>query len=277
MKARKWTYIVGVLTVLVPMIVMGTYYGQDLGPKDSPTFVTTKNSGLGDGYIPKHTSDAVGLENSSLSESSGNITQTDSKYIATDEIRARDSGGLKLYDDSGAAGIFVEDGGQVGIGTTAPAAALEINHATGDSMRLTYNDANGSAANYVDFSVSSSGDLTVTPSGSHAGIVGGQSVKKTNVSDANYGTSALTSDYIVAFLTLTAARTATISTEDEDSGTATQPRVMIFKDESGSAATYNITISLESGGTIDGAANFVIDQPYQSVTIYLNGTNGFIY
>ena len=103
-----------------------------------------------------------------------------------------------------------------------------------------------------------------------------RTVKKTNVSDANYGTSALTSDHIVAFTALTAARTATISTEDEDSGTTTQPRVMIFKDESGSAATYNITISLESGGTIDGAANFVIDQPYQSVTIYLNGTNGFI-
>ena len=104
-----------------------------------------------------------------------------------------------------------------------------------------------------------------------------RTVKKTNVSDANYGTSALTSDYIIAFTSLSAARTATISTEDEDTGTTTQPRVMIFKDESGSAATYNITISLESGGTIDGAANFVIDQPYQSVTIYLNGTNGYIY
>lgn len=108
-------------------------------------------------------------------------------------------------------------------------------------------------------------------------ILSGLTLKKTNVSDANYGTSAITSDYIVAFTSLTAARTATISTEDEDSGTATQPRVMIFKDESGSAATYNITISLESGGTIDGAANFVIDQPYQSVTIYLNGSNGYIF
>jgi len=40
-----------------------------------------------------------------------NISQGDGKYIATDEIRARDSGGLKLYDDSRAAGIFVADGG----------------------------------------------------------------------------------------------------------------------------------------------------------------------
>ncbi|MFY9328398.1 MAG: hypothetical protein WAO76_10325, partial [Georgfuchsia sp.] len=61
--------------------------------------------------------------------------------------------------------MMILNNGSVGIGTTAPDAALEINHATGDSMRLTYNDANGSAANYVDFAVSSSGDLTITPSG----------------------------------------------------------------------------------------------------------------
>ena len=129
-------------------------------------------------------------------------------------------------------------------------------------------------ATSVDGSESPTEKLSAGPN--TVNILSGLTLKKTNVSDANYGTSALTSDYIVAFTSLTAARTATISTEDEDSGTATQPRVMIFKDESGSAATYNITISLESGGTIDGAANFVIDQPYQSVTIYLNGTSGFV-
>lgn len=104
-----------------------------------------------------------------------------------------------------------------------------------------------------------------------------RTVKKTNVADAAYGTSAITSDYIVAWTSLSAARTATISTEDVQSGTATQPRVMIFKDESGNAGSFNITISLENAGTIDGAANFVIDQPYQSVTIYLNGTSGYIF
>jgi hypothetical protein len=107
-------------------------------------------------------------------------------------------------------------------------------------------------------------------------VAGGQTVKKTNVADANYGTSALTTDYIIGWSSLSASRTATISTEDVQSGTATQPRVMIFKDESGNAGSFNITISLENAGTIDGAANFVIDQPYQSVTIYLQGTNGYI-
>jgi len=49
----------------------------------------------------------------------GNITQGDGKYIATDEIRARDADGLKLYDDGGN-GIFVQDGGLVGIKTLQP-------------------------------------------------------------------------------------------------------------------------------------------------------------
>jgi hypothetical protein len=116
----------------------------------------------------------------------------------------------------------------------------------------------------------------VTPTTTFA-IGGGQTVKKTNVSDAAYGTSALTSDYIVAWSSLTAARAAVISTEDVESGTTTQPRVIIIKDESGNAGTYNITITLENSGTIDGAASYVITQPYQSVTIYLNGSVGFIY
>jgi hypothetical protein len=58
--------------------------------------------------------------------------------------------------------------GNVGIGTTAPDKKLEINSATGDCLRLTYNDSNGSAAYYTDFAVSSAGILTITPSG--AGI-----------------------------------------------------------------------------------------------------------
>jgi PA14 domain/Chaperone of endosialidase len=53
----------------------------------------------------------------------------------------------------------------LGLGTTAPDKKLEINSATGDVLRLTYNDANGSAANYVDMNVSSGGNLTINSSG----------------------------------------------------------------------------------------------------------------
>ena len=125
--------------------------------------------------------------------------------------------------------------------------------------------------------------ITVTKSGSAVTIAGGlsvggsQLVKQTRVADAAYGTSALTTDYIVAFTSLSAARAAVISSEDVASGTTAQLRVMIFKDESGNAETYPITISLESGGTINGALTYVLNTNYEAVNIYLNGTNGFIY
>lgn len=55
--------------------------------------------------------------------------------------------------------------GPIGINTSLPDRTLEVNATDGQVLRLTYNDNNGSAANYVDFNVSSSGDLTIDASG----------------------------------------------------------------------------------------------------------------
>lgn len=63
----------------------------------------------------------------------GHLTFEDGLRILVDEVRARDSGGLFLRDDSGTLGIFVEDGGQVGVGESAPATSL---HVTGDGIRV---------------------------------------------------------------------------------------------------------------------------------------------
>ena len=60
--------------------------------------------------------------------------------------------------------MVINNVGNIGIGTTAPLRRLDINEATGNCLRLIYNDADGSAANYADFLVSSGGDLTITPS-----------------------------------------------------------------------------------------------------------------
>lgn len=57
----------------------------------------------------------------------------------------------------------ITSAGAFGIGTTAPDKSLEINSATGANLRLTYNDSNGSAAAFSDFSVSSGGVLTIAP------------------------------------------------------------------------------------------------------------------
>lgn len=106
---------------------------------------------------------------------------------------------------------------------------------------------------------------------------GGQIAHRTAVGAADYNPSILTSDYIIAMTDTAAARAVTISTEDEDTGSVNNPRIMIVKDESGGVAAQNITITLESGGTIDGAANKVMNQGYQSITLYIDGTNAFIY
>jgi len=53
-----------------------------------------------------------------------NIVQANALNIQTDKVRARDGDGLYLVDD-GDNGIFVKDGGNVGIGTTDPQVLLQ--------------------------------------------------------------------------------------------------------------------------------------------------------
>jgi hypothetical protein len=55
--------------------------------------------------------------------------------------------------------------GTLGLNTTTPAKQLDVNSSTGDCLRLTYNASTGSATNYVDFLVSTTGSLSMTPSG----------------------------------------------------------------------------------------------------------------
>jgi len=55
--------------------------------------------------------------------------------------------------------------GKLGVNTTSPSKQVEINASSGDVLRLTYNNNNGTATNYSDFSMSSSGNLTILSSG----------------------------------------------------------------------------------------------------------------
>lgn len=55
--------------------------------------------------------------------------------------------------------------GKVGVGTTSGDKVMEINLGTTDALRLSYNDANGSAANYMDVTLSSVGSPTFNATG----------------------------------------------------------------------------------------------------------------
>ena len=98
---------------------------------------------------------------------------------------------------------------------------------------------------------------------------------RTDQGSSDYNPSTLTSDYIIIVDNSAAARAVTISTEDVQSGSLDDPRFFIITDEEGTASTYNITVSLESGN-IDKVATAVIKADGNSITLYVDGTNGHI-
>jgi len=124
--------------------------------------------------------------------------------------------------------------------------------------------AGSSAQSKIDGSITVSNGVTV--SGGTTKLSTGMVMKRTAVADANY--TILTTDYIVAYPALTAARSVTLPSSGVTTG-----QEFIIKDESGNAGTYNITVV----GTIDGAANKVLNTAYGTVRLYYNGTGWFTY
>jgi hypothetical protein len=69
---------------------------------------------------------------------------------------------FRIESDNSAHMFFLDSGNdRIGINTSAPDKDLEINNSSGGAIRLTYNDANGSAADYADISVGANGKLTL--------------------------------------------------------------------------------------------------------------------
>jgi hypothetical protein len=80
--------------------------------------------------------------------------------------------------------------GNVGINTSARLFGLEVNHATGDCLRLTYNDNNGSPSYRCDFQMTPTGSLTILPTGNNpsvliGGNISGHSLSLTKQNVAN--------------------------------------------------------------------------------------------
>jgi len=88
---------------------------------------------------------------------------------------------------------------------------------------------------------------------------------RTPISDVNY--TQLSTDYLMAYTTLTAARTVTLIV-------ITDKQTIMVKDESGNAATDNITINAPSGKTIDGASSITINTAYGFKKLYYVASSG---
>lgn len=94
-------------------------------------------------------------------------------------------------------------------------------------------------------------------------------IQRVGVNDADY--TATSSNYLIGFTSLSAARTVTLPA----AGTMTN-KTIIIKDESGSAGTYNITVDGAGSEMIDGVSTKVISTNFGSITMYSNGLNWFV-
>lgn len=83
------------------------------------------SAGLGVGGTTTYTFDASGNINANKIESH-DLIQIDNIKLDNNTINATNNDGLKFYDND-SNGIFIQDGGNVGIGTTTPTAKLEVN------------------------------------------------------------------------------------------------------------------------------------------------------
>lgn len=127
-----------------------------------------------------------------------------------------------------------------------------------------------STANNISYTITSSsggGDSTTNASAvSYVSYTMGQpqTAVRRGIADANYTITVV--DTIVAYVSLTAARTVMLPSASNNTG-----RIIIVKDESGNCSSSNtITIS----GTVDGVANSVLNAAYGSTRLYA-GTTGW--
>lgn len=141
---------------------------------------------------------------------------------------------------------------------------------TSNSFSLVVYPQSGANNNYNTVFVA--GNVGIQKNQPRSGVEFGNSiaVNRVSVADTNY--TVLSSDYIVAYTTLTAARTVTLV-----SAANINSRIYIIKDEAGTASTNNITVQGSTGTQkIDGATTSVINTNYGMLEIYAFSSNWYI-
>jgi len=155
----------------------------------------------------------------------------------------------------GAASIIIDDN----------AGSLEITQGSGDIAITEVGVAGPPGASIVGPAGIDGTNGTNGLNGIDANVL---TVPRTEVNDVNY--TLLVTDYLVVYTHLSLARTINIPFALLASG-----RTFKFKDESGLAGTYNVTLLPEAGhGTlIDGQTSIKLELNYDAVSIHGSGTN----
>jgi len=135
-------------------------------------------------------------------------------------------------------------------------------------MSYAYNTLNGQ----LDLTVNFANDTLhlLLTGGTLTGLLtlAAQKVGRTAVADQAY--SVLSSDYLVAYSSITATRVVTLVA----AATAGSGSIVIIKDESGSVTpAIKITVDGSGAETIDGAASADITNAYGVLRLYSNGSN----
>ena len=113
----------------------------------------------------------------------GNVDIANGKTLTTEQINAVDGDGLKLYDDGGN-GIFVEDGGDVGIGTVAPDDAL---HVVSGGIRIEGSPEQSSGVDSLGIGVVSSVPTIFTLNSTDLNLKTGGAIRTSITSGGNVG------------------------------------------------------------------------------------------
>ena len=92
--------------------------------------------------------------------------------------------------------------GNMGINTSASVVGLEVSQTTGQCLRLSYNDATGVATNKCDFTVSPTGSLMITPTGSNPSMTVTANINTVAVSATKTNSSDVTVDFPLSLTVL---------------------------------------------------------------------------
>jgi len=201
----------------------------------------------------------------------------------TGDVTLENSKWLKSKDYSGAGYINILKGtidDEVDIGAQLNVGTIEADSDAGAValFDMPVSDASDDGAEMsVAIRIDANDILKVGAEADGAGGINGRFVKNyganiqnvTRVTTATYST--LASDNIIhSTYSATGAVTITLPTAQLVSG-----RIITIKDAGGLAGTNNITIATEGAEKIDGLDTLVINNNYNSVTLYSDGTNWF--